>query len=589
MRFKAKMLATNGLIAFLLLAATCVALANGLYSYAVSERASNLLLSAKGVSLMMTESLRGIEEDTTTPQAAYRRVALQIVENVHQAYSYKAQIFDAHATVLASTLTDVEEGDVSSFVMASISQNTSGYVLTKVSGASYMIFFSPMAIDGEIVGALALYYPTTAIYSILNRTVAIFCVAGAVVAVVCMFLFNATYKKIFAPISAIAATMRQMEDGDSLPKLDIVYSVNDEIMDLMQGYRSMADKIESNIEALSYEKDKLLSLISSMQDAVIAVNLSNVTFTTNDKFNEFFPSDVDYFAIVSHLDQVIHKVTTSKEHLMTEFAYEDKNYLISASLVANPNTEDGALIVIKDITPIRKMELEQQKFISSISHELRTPLTTITGYIDMLQRRGVDNKELTEKALDTTKKETERLLRLVNDLLSVNSSKTGFDYIFTDFEPDELIFESVSEMNVKAAEKRVVVTYSRVELPLIRADRDRIKQVLINIIDNAVKYSNPDDVVRVLASNDEEYLEIDVRDYGEGIPENKRDRIFDTFYRVEEDRNRLRGGGVGLGLSIVKNIVNYHNGIINVESMPEQGTLFTVKLPITQKKESQGA
>jgi signal transduction histidine kinase len=201
----------------------------------------------------------------------------------------------------------------------------------------------------------------------------------------------------------------------------------------------------------------------------------------------------------------------------------------------------------------------------------------------MLQRRGTGDSTLTEKALSTTKSEAQRLLRLVNDIMNMNHySNIEFDLIFSNIDPDELISEAVSQMNVKADELKIFVSYNRMNLPEIIGDRDRLKQVLINVIDNAIKYSDPEDVVRVIASYDASYLEITIRDYGPGIPQDMTEKVFDTFYRVEEDRSRLRGG-FGLGLSIVKNIVNRHSGSVSIESLPNQGTLVTIRLPLVSK------
>ena len=132
-------------------------------------------------------------------------------------------------------------------------------------------------------------------------------------------------------------------------------------------------------------------------------------------------------------------------------------------------------------------------------------------------------------------------------------------------------------MKIKSQKYNVDIDYNRLELPTVRGDYDRLKQVFINVLDNAIKYSNPGDIINVVAINYDDYVEVSIRDYGPGIPEENLNRIFDAFYRVEEDRSR-QIGGTGLGLSIVKSIVKSHNGQVSIESKAGEGTMVVVKL-----------
>ncbi|MBO7700705.1 MAG: HAMP domain-containing histidine kinase, partial [Eubacteriaceae bacterium] len=230
----------------------------------------------------------------------------------------------------------------------------------------------------------------------------------------------------------------------------------------------------------------------------------------------------------------------------------------------------------------------QNRFISSVSHELKTPLTTIIGYTDLLKRRGTDNRQVTDKALDTIEEESRRLQRLVDDLLQIGKMNSyEFELVLTDVDLDSILSQVCSQMSLTGEKRGIPVLYDSRDVPLVRGDGDRLRQCFLNIIDNAVKYSNDNEPVRVTAVGMGDHVEITVRDYAEGIPSDKKDKVFEPFYRVEDDRRRIdSSGGYGLGLSIVKNIITRHGGTITIDSEEEMGTLVSVKLPARDGKEA---
>ncbi|HCX64596.1 MAG TPA: two-component sensor histidine kinase, partial [Eubacteriaceae bacterium] len=172
---------------------------------------------------------------------------------------------------------------------------------------------------------------------------------------------------------------------------------------------------------------------------------------------------------------------------------------------------------------------------------------------------------------------------LVSDLLDLSKyENTEFQMIFADVHLSELIEEVVQQMRIKANKFNVEIACNHPDLPVVKADRDRLKQVLINILDNAIQYSYAEGVIKVVSalSQDEESVEISIRDFGPGIDPKKKDRIFEAFYRMEEDRSR-QAGGSGLGLAISKDIIEKHHGTISVESQIDEGTLITITLPLS--------
>lgn len=256
--------------------------------------------------------------------------------------------------------------------------------------------------------------------------------------------------------------------------------------------------------------------------------------------------------------------------------------MLIGSPIREKGFEENYMIIIRNMTAARHIQEEQRKFISSVSHELRTPLTTIIGYTDMLTRRQVADPEILNRSLNTINREGHRLLRLVDNLLNVNKfDKAEFDFKKTNLNIVLLLSEVVEQMQIKASQSDVEINYVSEELPEILGDYDRLQQVFINIIHNAIKYSNRGDIIDVISAIEDNHIVVSIRDYGPGISEIEQKRIFNAFYRVEEDRSRgYDEGGSGLGLYIVKQIVEKHDGKIDIVSQVGEGTNIIVTLPI---------
>ncbi len=249
------------------------------------------------------------------------------------------------------------------------------------------------------------------------------------------------------------------------------------------------------------------------------------------------------------------------------------------------------MIVIRNITATKQFRKEQQKFISSVSHELRTPLTTIIGYTDMLTRRQVVDHAILERSLLTINREGHRLLRLVDDLLNVNQfDRAEFDVKKTNVDLHSLLVDVVEQMEIKSHQNDIDIVYKSDEhLPEIFGDYDRLQQLFINVLHNAIKYSDTRDIIDVVSTLNDDNIVVSIRDYGVGISDIEQQKIFSAFYRVEEDRARSIGeGGAGLGLYLVKQIVDKHNGSIAIESFVGEGTNIIVTLPILAKSVKEG-
>lgn len=248
-----------------------------------------------------------------------------------------------------------------------------------------------------------------------------------------------------------------------------------------------------------------------------------------------------------------------------------------------PSDEVGHLVVAFNETlgRLERLFTSQQRFLADVSHELRTPLTVIKGNVDLMRH----TKQVDEDTLSGIEEEVDRLTRLVSDLLLEAQAESGrLPLRFTSFDLDTLLLDVYREMKILARE-RVSLRLSEIDQVQIEGDRDRLKQVLVNIISNAINYTPDGGEVYLALGTVGDQVRIVVRDTGPGIPAEDLPHIFERFYRAEKARPRARAGGFGLGLAIAHWIVTHHGGRIEVKSQEGQGTTFCIWLPLSSQGE----
>lgn len=223
---------------------------------------------------------------------------------------------------------------------------------------------------------------------------------------------------------------------------------------------------------------------------------------------------------------------------------------------------------------------QQRQFVGNVSHELRTPLTVVVGYLQSLLRRGTNLSAYQQQALETATVETERTIRMLQDLLDLARADSGnLHFRLTPIMLNTLVAE-VAAMSQKVSNRQINVLATEEDV-VTCADQDRLQQVLINLVDNAIKYSTPEQPVDLVLEKTQQYTMIHVRDYGIGIPLPHQNRIFERFYRVDESMTRSRDG-TGLGLAIAKSLIEGMDGRITLRSKPREGSIFTITLPLWQ-------
>jgi two-component system phosphate regulon sensor histidine kinase PhoR len=262
------------------------------------------------------------------------------------------------------------------------------------------------------------------------------------------------------------------------------------------------------------------------------------------------------------------------------------NHELNIQLLATPmagtgGTISGVVLVINDVTRLMKLETMRKDFAANVSHELRTPLTSMKGFVETLQDGAGDDPETRRKFLDIIHKQTDRLTALVQDLLLLSQVERDQETGICELTPTALLplfQETVKSYAEKAAAKRIALTLDCPATLSANANELLLGQAVANLIDNALKYSNPDTAINISAETASDKIRIKVADQGVGIAPEHLDRLFERFYRVDKGRSRDQGG-TGLGLAIVKHVAELHRGRVTAESRVGAGSTFAIELP----------
>jgi two-component system phosphate regulon sensor histidine kinase PhoR len=253
----------------------------------------------------------------------------------------------------------------------------------------------------------------------------------------------------------------------------------------------------------------------------------------------------------------------------------------SSPLLDADQSRIGALIMFNDVTQLRRLETMRQDFVANVSHEIKTPLTAIKGFVETLQQVNVDNPEESQRFLGIVKKHVDRLSAIIEDLLSLSRIEQQDEDSGLNLEPIELkdICRAAHQIvRAKAAEKNIRINLDCDQHLKIECDPTLIEQAVVNLLDNAIKYSDSGKSIDLLARSDNSNAVIEVKDQGIGIAKKHLPRLFERFYRVDKARSRNMGG-TGLGLAIVKHIAQVHGGQVTIDSTLGKGSTFAIRLP----------
>lgn len=501
--------------------------------------------------------------------------------------SYMGENGEANAThflesdlILAAFNGEVEEKDI-------IQQDN------KLNSSKHMVF--PIrSDDNHVAGAVYLKGNLEDIYKTLQESQIIILKATFLALFITIILGYFIAKSITGPIKDVTVKAERMAQGDFEQVVEI--RSDDEIGQLADMFNYLTAKLKTVLQEMSNEKQKMDTIIEYMADGLIAATKEGQIIHINSKalemlgideevctaenFNQLFTSYDDQFKIEKLLekeeDWAGNKIIDINNESILQASY--------APFMDQNGDIEGIIILLQDVTEHQKLESMRKEFVANVSHELKTPLTTIKSYTETLLDGIIDDRDLSVNFLRVVDSETERMARLVRDLLQLS----GLDFQQSKWNKKavdlrKIIEEIILKLDVSVKNKKQQVHLSLNNLKendtMIYADKDRIGQAILNLLGNSIKYTPEGGHIKIDICIREDKLILGIEDNGIGIPEKDLERIFERFYRVDKARARELGG-TGLGLSIAKEIIEAHEGTIEIFSQEGKGTKTVIRLPI---------
>ena len=431
--------------------------------------------------------------------------------------------------------------------------------LTGVSSISNLILALSLTLAGVLVTALALYIRGVLVW-------------------------------IKHPVEWIKSTARTYSEGrrDVLP----VPPGPDELVTAAQSLNTMASELENRLEAISEQRNQLEAILSSMVEGVIVLDRGREILSMNTAAGQLLnvsPEESNGRTLIEYLrnaqlDELAEDADESEQPVeRTVTLYRDRPLHLQVHASALRRDEDGSasgtLLVMNDITRLQHLEDLRKDFVANVSHELKTPITSIKGFVETLLDGAVEEPENARRFLGIILNHADRLHAIIEDLLSLSRLEQADQRItFYEFPLRSLVESAVDLCSPRAEAKAISVTFSHTGEDHAWGNPNLLEQALVNLIDNAIKYSSEGSSVEIHASCEEETLVITVVDHGQGIRSRDLPRIFERFYRTDKARSRELGG-TGLGLAIVKHIARAHLGEVTVKSLLGEGSTFSLEIP----------
>ncbi len=453
---------------------------------------------------------------------------------------------------------------------------------------NYMDYAVSVNLDGQNSYIVYIKDTKEELNSITNNVLVIVIeslLLAILVSVIIGYLFG---KTISVPIINLTKRAERLAAGE----FDVieVSKENDEIGRLSNSFGFMSQELKKTIIEVNEEKTKIETILLNMTDGILAFDLSGKLILSNPEAQKFIRKEDfdnlnfdDFFkkidANITLGDLIYIKNEDSPERLVN---YNDRYLKLNYATIETDNKISGVLVVMRDTTNQEKLELSRREFVSNVSHELRTPLTTVKSYAETLMDESMTDKDLQNRFLSVIIKEADRMTRIVKDLLTLSKLDEAQNEVV---EPDDInlqvLLDSVIEkMYITAKKKNQEITYNPItEVPVFKSNRDKLEQVIINIVSNAIKYTSDGGKINIVSGRLYNDAFIKVIDNGIGIPKENIPRLFERFYRIDKARSRDTGG-TGLGLAISKQIIENIGGTITINSEFGHGTEVVITFPI---------
>lgn len=457
--------------------------------------------------------------------------------------------------------------------------------------------------NNNVVGAVLLRASLEGVYSNINNITLIYLSAALVTIILSLFLAVLISQEITRPIEEMRKQTLRIARGDFSGQVRVMG--NDELGQLAGAVNNLSVRVEEAQESSDSERRRLDSVLSHMSDGVLATDRrGNITIVNNmalqllgvDHEDDLIGKSIIDALDIRHDYTVRELINSNQKEMIIDMSAGGNDLILNAyfsPIQRESGFISGLVCVLHDVTSQQKEERERKQFVSNVSHELRTPLTSVHSYVEALSDGAWKDKDIAPQFLTVIQNETNRMIRMINDLLSLSRMDSGttklnleyvnikklFNYILNRF--DMIIKKDENDQNSK---KYTIERYFTDKDLWVEIDTDKFTQVIDNIMNNAIKYSPDGGVITTRLLETHNHVILSISDQGLGIPRKDLGRIFDRFFRVDKARSRKQGG-TGLGLAISKEVINLLGGQIWVDSIEGQGSTFYISLPYVPYEE----
>lgn len=507
-------------------------------------------------------------------------------KEIYQQTEIRISVIHPDGRVIAESLKDFQEMESHRNrpeIRAALQGEKSHTVRYSSTAREDMLYVSsPIFSDGSIIAVLRLSIFIDKMQQILDRTRNTILLISLLMILLSFGISYYISKRLTIPTQKLVQAFDRVSEGNLETRI-LAHQEEPEIKELADRFNMMTEQLKQFVKNISLQTEELESIISTIDSGIVLLDEKGEIILSNKYFKEYFSSykmTGKYFWEVirdGRLNEQVSELIEKKKSFTAEIELSEKYYLCTGTDIDKKNK---SVLIFHDITRSRKLAQVKKDLIDNISHELRTPLTSIKGYTETME--GANEKER-EKYIQIIKRNTERLISMVDDLLSLSELEDKGGKMQIEKVNLEEIMKNMRKIFEPAIKKKKLRLNFNIQqdIPDIEADSYKIEQMLINLIDNAIKYTEKGEINILVENTTASKVKIEVADTGIGIKKEELNSIFERFYVVNKARSR-QYGGTGLGLSIVKHIVMLHKGEIEIDSQLGVGTRLAVMLPVRQ-------
>ncbi len=555
-----------------------------------SSQLENLRYSLKNQAEIVTEAVLPVitEPDGTENIIAFTSKLGEIIEA-------RITVIAPDGTVLADSKEDIRimenhasRPEFRDAVSDGFGESTR-YSTTLNSNMMYVAV--PVYNHGEISGVVRVALPLTDVEELLGRVRASIVIALIITVFMVVLAAWLITRLLTRPLREVTEASRRIASGELTQKINA--GTTDETAELARSFNQMSLRLTEMMETITEDRARLAGILDNIVDGVIMTDTEGKVVLANKAIEKIFHiknEDLISMPLIEilrdhEISELMELCLDSNREQVAQFESElFKRFLRAIAVPLKGRKIKGTLILFQDLTEVRNLQTMRRELIGNISHEFRTPLAGIKAMVETLQDGAIDEKDTAIDFLLRIDSEVDRLTQMVSELTELSKIETGEAELKLELlDIRRLANEVVSQLSPQAERKQLSILKNFAEdLPAIRADRERIRQVIINLLHNAIKFTEPGGSITIRVTTDRDALTIDITDTGIGIASDDLPHIFERFYKADRART---GGGTGIGLAIARHVIEAHGGSIHALSQPGKGSTFSFSLPVKNSSE----